>query len=63
MVESPNSVSQRRTVTMPILLWALGSFVFFKVALDASFYPDVTVVASLLMGAMTTTSVYASSSF
>jgi hypothetical protein len=41
----------------------VGSFIFYKVALDASFYLDVTVIASLLMGVMTTTTVYASSSF
>lgn len=48
----------------PIMFfWWLGSFVFFKVALDASFSQDTSVVSTVLLGAMVAISVFLSGYF
>ena len=36
-----------------IVGWAIGSMVFFKIAMDASYRYDVTIVGALILGAMT----------
>ena len=47
----------------PMLLWGLGSFIYFKVALDAGFNRDVTVLAAVLLGIITSIGVYFSGFF
>ena len=47
-----------------LLFWGLGSFVFFKIVFDVSFYrEDVSVLAALLLGVMVSISVYVSTHF
>lgn len=46
-----------------LFFWGLGSFVFFKVALDANFYRDISVVAAILLGVMIAISVFVSAFF
>lgn len=46
-----------------LFFWGLGSFLFFKVILDVSFYRDTTVIAAILLGVMAAISVFACSYF
>ena len=46
-----------------IVGWAIGTMVFFKIAMDASFVRDVSLVGALILGAMTGISVYVGSAF
>ena len=46
------------TVAGLTLLWAVGSFVYFKVSLDAAFRSDATVTAALLLGVLTAVTIY-----
>lgn len=43
--------------------WAVGSLIFFKVALDAGFSRDVSIIGAALLGLMTAVSVLISARF
>jgi len=43
--------------------WAIGAMVFFKIAMDASFSSDVSIVGALILGAMTGVTVFMGSAF
>ena len=52
-----------RKMIVTIVGWAIGTMVFFKIAMDASFVRDVSLVGALILGAMTGISVYVGSAF
>ena len=43
---------------LQLIYWAIGSFVYFKIALDAAFYRDVTIIGALLFSGLTAGVVY-----
>ena len=46
-----------------LLFWILGSFIFFKVAFDAAFNNDISIIASLLLSVMVGISIFYNSRF
>ena len=56
-------VERGKLVAGVLIFWWLGSFLFFKVAFDASFSRDMSVIAAVLLGVMVAISVIASGYF